>query len=489
MVGVNRDRTVQCPLSLWGLKTPEAPFIILKQAFLGKPAGGFLSYLEADTLISKASISLGSLLTSQPTWRRRGLNPIAFFPRSDPYSVLFFFLCLRLNLVCVPFSPHYTKELASDLLEDLEPISFIHYRDSPKQANGKQLVWEDFFPQSLPVKLRRPKEALPSYRLDQLANVIFTSGSTGRPKAVGHAYGNHYYSAQGSQEIIPLSQESCWLLDLPLYHIGALAILHRVSTFGASLAFELNASVTHVSWVATQLQRALKREVPFFKKKNILLGGSSVPDALVGEALAKQARMFTSYGMTEMSSQIYTVKWQKTTEGIKKKGTQLAYAEIKIGHNAEIKVKGEVLAPGIIRAGKIEAFALDGDGFYATKDLGSMDSHRQLSVKGRRDNLFVSGGENIQPEWIEKTLYQCPGLKNVVVLPREHEEMGYVAVAVVDLESDATLQVLRQVSANCLRGLFRPKAYYRWPKAISEDSKMSRERLKKQLNEQKLEIL
>ena len=58
--------------------------------------------------------------------------------------------------------------------------------------------------------------------------IIFTSGSSGPEKAVVHSISNHFFSALGANEFMPLCSGDRWLLSLPLYHVGGLAIFFRI---------------------------------------------------------------------------------------------------------------------------------------------------------------------------------------------------------------------------------------------------------------------
>jgi len=71
---------------------------------------------------------------------------------------------------------------------------------------------------------------------DRPATIVFTSGSTGTPKAALHTWRNHCYSAKGSNANLPLREGDRWLLSLPLYHVGGLAILVRCALAGAAVA-------------------------------------------------------------------------------------------------------------------------------------------------------------------------------------------------------------------------------------------------------------
>ena len=106
--------------------------------------------------------------------------------------------------------------------------------------------------------------------LDQEVTIIATSGSSGEAKAaVLYTWGNHFYSAQGSNEVIPLTNADRWLLSLPLFHVSGIAIMVRCLLAGAGLVIvtdqDLMAAMqrskaTHVSLVSTQLQRLLLDE-------------------------------------------------------------------------------------------------------------------------------------------------------------------------------------------------------------------------------------
>lgn len=72
----------------------------------------------------------------------------------------------------------------------------------------------------------------------QLCNTIFTSGSSGTPKAMLHCVANHLASARGSASLIPVDQNSGWLLSLPLFHIGGYAIPFRVFLAGGRVILD-----------------------------------------------------------------------------------------------------------------------------------------------------------------------------------------------------------------------------------------------------------
>ena len=63
--------------------------------------------------------------------------------------------------------------------------------------------------------------------------------------------------------------------------------------------------------------------------------------------------------------------------------------------------------------------------------MGQLDKEGYLTVTGRRDNMFISGGENIHPEEIEKALLSIKGVAQAIVVPKEDKEFGQRPIAFI----------------------------------------------------------
>jgi O-succinylbenzoic acid--CoA ligase len=304
---------------------------------------------------------------------------VAFWAPSTPEVILAFFACWKMKKIACPLSPR---------LPSAQPAL-------------DQLGTELFTP-------RMPEAEFPaetSWDLQQHATLLFTSGTMGRPKIACHTLGNLVASAQGSNELIPLQPSDRWALTLPLFHIGGLGTLFRCYLAKCSVLASANwESATHLSLVPTQLYRLMKEPKLVPSLKTILLGGAPFPD------LKTPSNIIPTYGMTEMSSQIVT-------------GHQIhPYAEVKIADDNEIWVRGPVLFQGYYEKGKGLTLPLQ-DGWFATNDFGCWKG-KKFHFLGRKDNLFISGGENIQPEEIEEVIRSVCGLQEAVVVPIADEEFG-----------------------------------------------------------------
>lgn len=328
---------------------------------------------------------------------------------------------------------------------------------------------------------------------DHLATVIFTSGSSGEPKAALHTLENHFYSAIGSNQNIPFQSQDRWLLSLPLYHVGGLAILMRAFLGKGAVVIpdqDLNLldnikhfNPTHISLVATQLYRLLqdkKTMESLTKLKAILLGGSAIPIELIKQAVSYNLPIYTTYGSTEMASQITTTNIQDKIDVLPSSGKLLKHRQLKLMEDGEILVKGKTLFKGYIEKGKIKA-GRDNYGWFHTGDLGKLDKHGYLTILGRKDNVFISGGENIQPEEIEKYLCQIKGIIQAVVVPIEDKEFGARPVAFIKTIDDRLIKpecILNNLKEKIARFKI-PDHFFPFPASFPQNNiKMNRDYFK-----------
>jgi O-succinylbenzoic acid--CoA ligase len=335
-----------------------------------------------------------------------------------------------------------------------------------------------------------PKEF--GYDEEQLATIIFTSGSSGEPKAALHTLGNHFINALGSNQNIPVEPGDRWLLSLPLYHVGGLAIIFRMMLGGGAVVIpdqtsDLESSVTkfkpsHISLVPTQLYRLLqKNEVieELGRMKAILLGGGPIPDSLIRQSLDIGLPIHSSYGSTEMASQVSTTSIGDSPDKLRTSGKLLPYRELQISSEGEILVRGKTLFQGYHEGDRISR-ATDAEGWFHTGDLGYLDDDGYLNVTGRRDNQFISGGENIQPEEIEKAILQIAGVTDALVVPVKDKEFGERPAAFVKMEQGTELDFL-QIRKHLEKELPRfkvPDYILPWPEdLLGEGMKLKRKSL------------
>ncbi len=327
-------------------------------------------------------------------------------------------------------------------------------------------------------KVRVPRNA--GYTFDQEMTIMFTSGSSGESKAAVHTFGNHYYSAKGANEHLAVGPTDRWLLSLPLYHVGGLGVIFRAFLAGAAVIIceskdiieaILDDHATHISLVPAQLHRLMETPegVEALKKlKVILLGGSAAAESLLRRAVSHHLAVYVTYGLTEMSSQVATSKCPMSGE-LSVKAQILNDREVRIAPDGEVMVKGKTLFKGYVSGEGIDP-SVDQNGWFSTGDLGRLHADGTLSIAGRKDNMFISGGENIQPEEIERCLCQMESLTQAVVVGVAHAEFGCRPVAFVS-SADGVRITRAEILDHLRRHLPKfkiPDQIYHWPKDMQE---------------------
>lgn len=269
---------------------------------------------------------------------------------------------------------------------------------------------------------------------DSPSVLLMTSGSTAIPKIAQLTLGNLYYNAPAVISCVNLQENDNWLLSLPLFHVGGLSIIFRSFLAKATLSLPCSTLTfaenlqslqpTHLSLVPTQLLRLLnEKNTAFFKNlKCLLLGGAPISQSLYEEGKARHLPLFLTYGLTEMASAVVITDVPKIRDGRTFLGHPLPFRELKV-EDGEIFVKGKTLFYGY-HPEKMS-------GWFATRDFGVFDEQLGLAILGRKDRLFISGGENIQPEEIERALLQLPEIVEAIVVPKKHPEFDAVPFAFV----------------------------------------------------------
>jgi O-succinylbenzoic acid--CoA ligase len=407
-------------------------------------------------------------------------NRIAVLSDIHYHFPILFFAILSIGGIVVPLNPKFPKIKINALLEEIDCKWLITVDSSfTVDTENKVMVLNNLTIIDSYLETETFEE-ITSLLLSREATIVFTSGSGGNPKGVLHTIENHYYSALGSNENIPLNSNDCWMVSLPFFHIAGIAILFRALISGAAslipdgnqtLQDQINqAKVTHLSLVSTQLYRWLDEMNPPESEtslKAVLLGGSQIPPTLIQQALQIKLPVYTSYGSTEMSSQIATTSGEDLEINPRSSGKVLTYRELKIEDKGEILVKGKTLCKGYV-SGKDLTPCIDSESWLHTGDLGYIDDNQNLIIKGRLDNMFISGGENIYPEEIEQLLQFHNHIIDVCVVDVKDDEFGARPVAFIKMDGNKRMDEahLKKYLEDRITGFKIPDRFFTWPEEM-----------------------
>ncbi|POU03176.1 o-succinylbenzoate--CoA ligase [Escherichia sp. ESNIH1] len=374
---------------------------------------------------------------------------------NSPQTLLAWLALLQCGARVLHINPQLPDTLLAVLLP---PLSLQHTLSFGDNWRGIELP-------ALTIREAEGRGAV-SWQPQRLTSMTLTSGSTGLPKAAVHTAAAHLASAHGVLSLLPYGPEDDWLLSLPLFHVSGQGILWRWLLAGGRLTVrdkqpltQALAGCTHASLVPTQLWRLLE-ESASVNLKAVLLGGAAIPVELTHRASERGIRTWCGYGLTEFASTVCA----KTADDEPDVGQPLPGREVRIV-NGEVWLRGESMAAGYWRDGELIPLVND-EGWFATRDRGVLSSGR-LSVLGRMDNLFFSGGEGIQPEEVERIIVAHPCVRQAFVVPLADREFGQRPVAVVECDSDVAIASLAEWVNGKLARFQQPVHWLALPESLN----------------------
>lgn len=255
---------------------------------------------------------------------------------------------------------------------------------------------------------------------------LTTSGSTKTPTAITLTGLQVMCSAFGVASRLGTLPSDTWLAALPLHHVGGLMVLYRSAFMGthvllqhpfdaAEAAAWMDAhQVTLAPLVPTMFARVLDARLakPFPSSlRAIVLGGAPPPVALLERAAKLGMPVVTSWGMTEAASQLATRFVYDEGPSIDA-GPPMPFAHIHANAQGALCVAGPLLASPMV-----------------TGDAGCISPEGHVHVFGRRDDIIISGGENVSPEQVERVLLLHPDVADAAVVGRSDPVWGQRPVA------------------------------------------------------------
>jgi O-succinylbenzoic acid--CoA ligase len=214
-----------------------------------------------------------------------------------------------------------------------------------------------------------------------------------------------------------------------------------------------------LSLVPTQLQRMLARPAARDWLRGlhlIFVGGGPVWPGLADAAQAAGLPLSLSYGMTETAAMIAAQRPGDFGRGDRSSGVVMPHARITIGADNALRVGGASVMRGYLGGAET-------GGEFATADLGRIDEQGRLFIAGRRDDVVITGGENVNLREVETILRGLRCFDDVAVLAVPDAEWGEAVVACYTA-AEAVVPPDQVINSHLLRQQ-RPKRWLRLPAA------------------------
>jgi acyl-CoA synthetase (AMP-forming)/AMP-acid ligase II len=355
------------------------------------------------------------------------------------------------------------------------------------------LIFDDWLRRLSNIDLEEVGPIEPAENDDEIAVVLFTSGTTSEPKSALLRHRHLMAYLLGSVEFGSADESEAVLVSVPPYHVAGIANmlsnlfsgrrLVYLQSFSAQTWLETvqREAITHAMVVPTMLARVvdeLNGEVLATSTlRTLSYGGAKISEKVIRAALKAfpTTGFVNAYGLTETASTIAILgpddhraalvsddlRVQRRLSSV---GQVLPMVEIEIrdefenvvgaGESGLIYLRGEQVSGEY--AGKS---VLDSEGWFCTRDQGSIDSGGYLFIEGRVDDTIIRGGENIAPAEIESVLLAHPGIAEACVVGLPDDEWGQRIVAVVVCSEGHSVDVkeLQESVREVLRGSKTPE--------------------------------
>ncbi|WP_134324986.1 class I adenylate-forming enzyme family protein [Cumulibacter soli] len=425
--------------------------------------------------------------------RERGADSLVFLAPNGPAFVLAIFAAAYAGVPMIPLNYRLGAEAINELLSRHPGALLVSEERRSTVATGNCLTpqqWVDTCAQRGADDLHA--EEVPSNDAgDPTAVIIYTSGTTAAPKGVLLGHQNLMSYVIGTVEFGAAEENDAALVSLPPYHVAAVA--NALTNLYAGRRVVSLESFTPDEWidtaraeaitnaliVPTMLSRLIDAErLDLPSLRTLSYGGAPMPTALLERALRRLPAVdfVNAYGLTETSSTItllspadHRTAVSSDDLAVRRRlgsvGTALPGVDIEIrdahgqgvpnGVSGRIWVRGEQVSGRYAETGSV----LDADGYFDTRDRGTVDDAGYLFIEGRDDDTIIRGGENIAPVEIEDALLCHEDVEDAVVVGVPDEEWGHRIEAMVVIRDGAVVDngELREYVRSKLRSSKTPE--------------------------------
>jgi len=290
------------------------------------------------------------------------------------------------------------------------------------------------------------------------AVIIFTSGTSGNSKGVELSFNSLKQSAKNCDQIINHTENSKWLASLPFYHIGGFSIITRALLHDASIIIPVSLNTSsladtfdsykpnYCSLVPTQLKRLLDAGVqPNDELQNVLVGGSVIDQQLIYDAIEKGWHITAVYGLTETASFVTALTedeifYKPGSVGKAVKSIRIVIVndnrhQVDMGEVGFVTISTTSLMKGYYDNERDTENKLE-NGFFYSDDVGHLDEEGYLYLEARKDDMIITGGENVYPIEVENRIIEHPDVSDVAVFGTQDDEWGEIVCAAIVMKDN-----------------------------------------------------
>lgn len=286
--------------------------------------------------------------------------------------------------------------------------------------------------------------------------LCYTSGTTGNPKGVLYEHRSTMLHAMAGVApwLLNISSQAVILPVVPMFHAAAWGLPFAGALSGAKFVYACvndpavlcrlmnQEKVTHSAgvptvWLAMFQHIDATGEIPQYLKQ-VTIGGSAAPRAMIERIMKMGARVAHLWGMTE-TSPIGTAgapppHWDSLSLGeqldmVSKQGQIPFGVELRVVDDDDVEQPRDGVSSGrlqirgpwvIKRYFKAEQDCIDADNWFDTGDVAVIHADGTMQITDRAKDVIKSGGEWISSVDLENAAVGCPGVAEAAAIGVHH---------------------------------------------------------------------
>jgi acyl-coenzyme A synthetase/AMP-(fatty) acid ligase len=328
---------------------------------------------------------------------------------------------------------------------------------------------------------------------EETAVIALSSGTTGIPKGIMHSHRSLVASARNGALYVQATESSTSINIFTTAFIGwyncTLPFIYGASRIifisqwdpQCFLQTIQDEKVTVFFLVPTMWRMLITEDIDAYDLSSLQrVGYAGEPMDRSTMAVIREkicAKVVNTYGTTETGSwggcAVMQPEDYASNKNIESVGKAAAGVEIRIiepggsteqilaaGEEGEVIISGPSVASQIWEQKDIADKVFDGR-WWRSGDLGVMDEDGYLFLRGRLDDMIISGGINVLPGQIEETILNHPAVNECVVLGLPNEKWGQQITAFILKKAEVSAEELTEyVDKSTLSAYKKPRAYY-----------------------------
>lgn len=414
------------------------------------------------------------------------VNPVGMCYRGKELENL-----LNLSQTKIFFCPtwhHKTnyEAMIQSAIKNLGSLRHVILLDNWKKKSSNTITLREILSENLfwKIKCENKNDS------NDVAVILYTSGTTGGTKGVMLTHNNIIFSEKYFNKALGITEDDIMFMPAPLNHatgfhhgiiapmlMGAKVVLQ--SKFESRKAIDLiNREKCTYSMGSTPFIFDILNDIKSGTNrletlKFYLCGGAPVPEDMVKCACQYGIKLCEVYGSTESVPHVFvrpeeTLKQMGNTSGRPIEGIEVRIVdenrrEVPLGTIGEEASRGPNVFVGYLNDQTATQKVLDDEGWFYSGDLCIEDENGNIKVIGRKKDIIVRGGENLNTNHICEYISKHPDILDQAVIAMPDERLGERICAYVVLKKGKERLDLKKLQ-HYMQKKRIPKRY--WPERL-----------------------